>query len=369
MRSPANNSKCDNIENNYVVFADNLKNYVDLAPLTFQSLNLDALDEGDGVSLTLLRHRAKWHPSCKAMIKKSKTKRLHQATKKRHASAPTHCAPDPKYTRSKCESFSTKHCFFNCTNETNAENPLRQVMTKQLDSRLREYAKVLENEQLITRLSAADLIAQQAKYHDRCALNLFNEAKARLRKDHGHGHSLWHSLTFAGLLDYIEDGWGDPECPPFKLSHLTLLLKHRLTKLGVSDTYVHSTKLNEKILRKIPDMSCLKQGKFVWFAFNVQISALIFGKLDNNEQQDDEAIALLKAASILRHDMFDHGQSFNGKFAAECQTRCVPNSLMSFVHMLTRGNNIQNRESEDGGCDTTQQVVSISQLIMFNSYK
>ncbi|KAI0243441.1 hypothetical protein LSAT2_000008, partial [Lamellibrachia satsuma] len=119
------------------------------------------------------------------MIKKSKIKT--QATKKRRASAPTHCAPDPKYTRSKCEPFSTKH--FYCTTETNAENPLRQVMTKQLDSRLREYAKILEDDQLIARLSAADLIAQEAKYHDRCALNLSNEAKARLRKDHGHSES------------------------------------------------------------------------------------------------------------------------------------------------------------------------------------
>ena len=112
------------------------------------------------MSLTLLRHSAKWHPSCKAMIKKSKIKRLHQATKKRHASAPTHSARDPKYTRSKCKQLSTKHCFLNSTTETNAENPLRQLMTKQLDSRLREYAKVLEDEQLIARLSAADLIAQ-----------------------------------------------------------------------------------------------------------------------------------------------------------------------------------------------------------------
>ena len=160
LRCPTNNSKCDNIENDYVVFVDNLKNYVDLAPLPFHSLNLDALDEGDGVSLTLLRQSAKWHPSCKAMIKKSKINRLHQATKKRHASAPTHCAPDPKYIRSKCEPFSTKHCLLNCTTETNAKNPLRQVMTKKLDSRLREYAKVLEDEQLIARLSAADLIVE-----------------------------------------------------------------------------------------------------------------------------------------------------------------------------------------------------------------
>ena len=91
------------------------------------------------------------------------------------------------------------------------DSRLRQVMTKQLDSRLMEYAKVLEDDQLITRLSAVDLTAQEAKYHDRCALNLFNEAKARLRKDHGHSelcHSLWHSLAFAELLDYIEDGRG-----------------------------------------------------------------------------------------------------------------------------------------------------------------
>ena len=183
-----------------------------------------------------------------------------------------------------------------------------------------------------------------------------------MRKDLGHSescHSLWHSLAFAELLDYIKDGRGDSECPPFKLSDLALLLKHRLTKLGASDTYVHRTKLKEKIMRKIPDIRCFKQGKFVCFAFDVQISALIFGKLDNNEQQDDEAIALLKAANIIRRDMFDHGQSFNGKFAADYQTRFVPNSLMY--------NNIQNRKS--GGCDTTQHVVSISQLIMFNGYK
>ena len=138
LRCPANNSKSVIILKTTVLCLLTISKITLIWLHYLQSQNLDALDEGDCVSLTLLRYSANWHPLCKAMIKKLKIKRLQQAIKKRHASAPTHCAPDPKYTGSKFEPFSTKHCFFNCTTETNADNPLRQVMTKQLDSRLRQ---------------------------------------------------------------------------------------------------------------------------------------------------------------------------------------------------------------------------------------
>ena len=93
------------------MFPANLQTYIELALLPFQDINVNDLDDGDGMAGTLLRHDSKWHSSCKAMIKKSKIERLRQATKKHHASAPIDCTPDPKYTRSKGEAFSMDRCF------------------------------------------------------------------------------------------------------------------------------------------------------------------------------------------------------------------------------------------------------------------
>ena len=57
-------------------------------------------------------------------------------------------------------------------------------MPSEIENRRREYAYVLHDEQLIARMSAGDLVAQEAKYHDKCALILFNAARAKANIDY-----------------------------------------------------------------------------------------------------------------------------------------------------------------------------------------
>ena len=50
---------------------------------------------------------------------------------------------------------------------------------------------------------------------------------------------------------------------------------------------------------------------------------------------DKNAAHLSKAANIIRKEMLEVTQDFNGTFAENCQLNSVPQSLFSMIYMLT----------------------------------
>ena len=49
---------------------------------------------------------------------------------------------------------------------------VHEVATFQMDSTVRDWATILEDTELLGRLSAGDMVAQNAKYHNKCLLVL-----------------------------------------------------------------------------------------------------------------------------------------------------------------------------------------------------
>ena len=81
--------------------------------------------------------------------------------------------------------------------------------------------------------------------------------------------------------------------------------------------------------------------------------------------REDDGMCLLKAAKIIRQDLFGSNSLFNGNFDYSSQESSVPESLLLLLRMIVEGTNINSESSYA----TNQAALSLAQLIKFNSVK
>ncbi len=144
---------------------------------------------------------------------------------------------------------------------------------------MRACALLLEDTELLAKLSPGDMVALDAKYHTRCLVGLYNrarKAKAEGRKGTDKKETL-SGIVFAELVMYIEEARLDRETAPvFKLSDLALLYNSRMEQLGLKlDVGVHTTRLKQRLLVQFPDMRAQKKGRDILLVFEEDISAAL----------------------------------------------------------------------------------------------
>ena len=84
------------------------------------------------------------------------------------------------YTRKSVQpsSLSSLLCFF-CNKSTGkSKKPLHSVSTMEMDNRARQIALDLQEESLLAKLSAGDIVALEANYHKSCLTSIFNPARS-----------------------------------------------------------------------------------------------------------------------------------------------------------------------------------------------
>ncbi|CAG2239698.1 unnamed protein product [Mytilus edulis] len=136
------------------------------------------------------------------------------------------------------------------------------------DTRVREYAVKLNDTLLFAKLSAGDLIAQEAKYHSKCLVSLYNRA---------------------------------------------------------SRIEMKNDKVESKKERQIHD--AYKQGLENILAFKDDISPAL--KMVCLEYFDNEFVNMSKAATFVRKDIFASNSEFKGTFPKGYQEAYVPQSLLT----------------------------------------
>ena len=82
----------------------------------------------------------------------------------------------------------------------------------QLDERLHECAKTLNNGKLVAKLSGADVVAQVFKYHPGCLAKLYNDEKAALKKQLHHLPSMGQVCLFASTPTILTKGNKENQC-------------------------------------------------------------------------------------------------------------------------------------------------------------
>lgn len=311
-----------------------------------------------GIAFKLQQMEAKWHKTCRNKYTEMKIER-HENIKRKLESGSEETSG--KITRQSigCSTVTMTHdCFF--CGESSGE--LHKVATFGIDSNVRKYALEVQDTVLLAKLSAGDMISQEAMYHKRCYSNLFNKARPQKICDAKEDNQ-FHGIVLAELVAYIEDSRMDTEVATiFRLADLLNMYTNRLEQFGIDTSKkLNSTHLKDRILAAIPDLEAHKQGRDVLLIFNEDIGKAIKQALASN--YDDDAIILSKAAKIVRKDMMETNTSFRGFFETDCQKKSVPQSLKTLIGMILGGPNI---ETQSGNFIEAQCTLTIAQLLQFN---
>jgi hypothetical protein len=142
-------------------------------PIAF---DIRRIDEGDGIEAALIK--------CRLMFNNTKLQRA----QKRHQPPDTRLSDVPssfKFTRKSStapteeRSLHLEECFI-CEKQA-SRSELREAMTMQLNTIHHQCAHNLQDQNLLAKLSAGDVVAQEVKYHEACLTSLYNKKRAHLR--------------------------------------------------------------------------------------------------------------------------------------------------------------------------------------------
>ena len=133
---------------------------------------------------------------------------------------------------------------------------------------------VLQDEMLLAKLSAGDLVALEAKYHAPCLASLYKKAE-RVKEEGEEDETsprLPEGIALAELVSFIEESRmvSTVELPVFRLVGKYTC---RLKQLGENTRAgIHTTRLKDRILSQIPALQEHKQGRDVFLAFKTDLA-------------------------------------------------------------------------------------------------
>ncbi|KAI8503415.1 hypothetical protein Bbelb_192360 [Branchiostoma belcheri] len=360
-------------EAGYETIAKNIIQFEELDCLPLK-IDIANLDNGNGIVSTFTEQHAKWHKSCYLKLSNTKLERAKERKRKSSEDDETTIVrPKRVFTRSTPTTGNTdvldvpldnSLCFFCAKGGT--KEPLHEASTFQLDDRVRKCAYALQDEDLLAKLSAGDLIALEAKYHARCLANLYNKARSAVPQDPGFSNEeTCQGLALAELISYIEERRHDDGVKVFRLADLVQLYTKRLDQFGLDPSRrVNSTHLKDRILIHLTSMRAYKKGRDVYMAYEDDVGTTLRDGYQND--RDEQSVAMTKIANMIRLEIFDQKVEFSGYFDHDSQVESVPRSLLSLVGMIINGSNITHQTYD---ANLSQPVLSIAQLLMYNCVK
>ena len=156
-------------EKAYNDILSNLQRFTELGNLPFEKIYIP--DDYSSNSDIFVEKKGKFHKSCRNKINDMKLKRAEKRTKLTDNSR----IPDESNERRRSGRTSQinvknikRECFF-CVEEG---GNLHKASTFKLHNRVLCYAKLLEDTELLGKLSEGDMMAQDALYHSDCLIKL-----------------------------------------------------------------------------------------------------------------------------------------------------------------------------------------------------
>ena len=130
----------------------------------------------------------------------------------------------------------------------------------------------------------------------------------------------------------MEDTRDEESVSVFKLTGMVSLYKKRLQQLGITvGNRIHNQRLKVRLLSALPDLTAHVQGREILLTFKEDIGLALIKACNG----DSDAVYLMRAAQVIRKELFDiEINQFDGFFTSECQRDSVPSSLLAQVNLL-----------------------------------
>lgn len=340
----------------------NLFKAIDAIPSFFDP---ETINDGSGIENTLVKHEASWHKSCRnkfnnTEFKRAQKRKMNEEKEQQHSPVKARRSSTPS-TKS---TSNQVRCFF--CEKIDKISALQAASTTGIDTRVRECALELQDGKLLAKLAAGDMVALEAKYHINCLVALYNRRRQNTTSKSKQPKDKLQGLAFAELVSYIDEFFEDTNAnvPVLKLADLVKLYSTKLQELGVDASRVNSTRLKDRILQAFPSMSAHSQGRDILLVLDRTIGEAI---KDVNKQDDVDGMYLAKAAKIVRNEILNQPQSFNGTFSPDCEDSSIPPSLRALICMILKGPGTIIRQIDLEEVNPSQASRTISQLIVYNT--
>ena len=313
LQCPSSNSNKHAVETGYVNFATKLQGFYEIGYVGFGPVWTFFGRQDVPAAVVLEQNSAKWHRSCYLKYNQNELSRAQKRKTETDSSSASKCA---KTNTRRRYAFDAKlyACYF--CEEPSSPGTLCNVATFELDSKIRTCAADLQDDHLLAKLAGCDLIAQEAKYHRKCLVALYNRWRSKTNSRDGQNkQTVCEGLALAHVVRFMEETLAlTTDCHPvFRMSDLRQMYRTRLHELvcnGDADSsdsdsckcmHVHNTRLKERILCHFPQMEAQKVGKSYLLLYSENVGDAVHAACETD--YDDDALCLSKAAKIVRNEM------------------------------------------------------------------
>ncbi len=241
LQSPST-GKCKESGAGYQTIATNISRLMELDALSMNLHPLLLRDTTEVIDI-LRENHGKWHKTCNNLFNNLKVQR---AEKRKSTSQDDTSVSDKKVTRTSCSRATVKQN--SCLVCGDSAGILHKVSTFRTDSRIRSCAEEIQDTVLLAKLSAGDLISQDAVYHSKCLVSLYKKAEQQKQSDAdpcSRKYGMLEGIALAELIAFIEESSESSETATctFKLADLA---KSRQNQLGMKQDRVNSTHLKKE---------------------------------------------------------------------------------------------------------------------------
>ncbi|KAK3915147.1 Baculoviral IAP repeat-containing protein 6 [Frankliniella fusca] len=345
-------------------------------------LRLEALDEGEGVAITLKNNRAVWHKSCGLKFNRqaftrfkkqnaenmppppspltpvSLGKRGRQAgTTLRSAASPLTPDPEMQVCVLCSKGPSWKERLTRMTQGTVVEK-LLTIKEKHPNPEVRGFLT-----SLFLGCNPADLLTKGKVYHKTC-LNRYIYECGDAMPTLTDGFRLCEAIAFAELINFMkETTFQSGKNTVFKMGALIKMYRKRLAMLlSVSEENLattHNTRFRERILNQMHELEEIIQGKeYVLIPRERALSSAVL-----EEDSDAFSIAADSFITLVRRVMDAATCHFTGKLNTRCQVDAVPPALLAVTSKLLFGSDAAEMSR------ASQPATTIAQLLLYNYKK
>jgi len=154
--------------------------------------------------------------------------------------------------------------FFFCHEETGR---LHQASTYKLNNRVLQIAKLLNDVEIINKLTERDMMAWESVYHSDCLIKFYKKGKEIEQVSGGSDVDSQISCTaFVELTIYMSDCAEEDKSAVFKLDDLIKFYEKQISDLGGRvDGKIHSTRFKNRLLSHFENLvESKKEGRHVY---------------------------------------------------------------------------------------------------------
>ena len=165
--------------------------------------------------------------------------------------------------------------------------------------------------------------AIQSKCHANCLCNFYSKLRTIEKQNKNYNESsIIYNIVLSEVVNFIKKTLKTSQtAPAFILSDLKQMFLKAYQRYTGTSIDLHSTRLKEKLISKLPGLQAHRCGKQVILRRGEVTTEAVLAALSYSD--DDDSKALVQTAKLIRQDLLNNENKFKFNFDKDSQKNDV----------------------------------------------